>query len=205
MTYLDSFIFQPSNSQKGREISGRTASDPFEGAFFNSITGGDGFSKWKGVSRLDWADWPWSGFGLTWTLHYLDGYHEKITPNASVVAFDSRAEHWVKSTYFQDAQLYYELIFTPPVEAQPVAGYSKGGKEVIRSKEGKAVESAAAYAMPCWQTIFNNTKITVGVNDIFGADPPDMFGFEDGNSGGYPSSSYDNLGRFVYVELRKKF
>ncbi len=102
-------------------------------------------------------------------------------------------------------QASYSLIFTPPVEAQPVAGYSKGGKEVIASKEGKAVESAAAYSMPCWQTIFNNSTVTVGVTDIFGEDPPHMIGFEFGNSIGYPGSSYDNLGRFVYVRLVKKF
>ncbi len=186
-------------------MSGRTNSDPFEGAFFGQVTGGDGWVKWKGTSRIDWSDWPWKGIGLTWTVHYFDGFHEKFDNAANVAAFGDRQEHWVHGTWFQDAQLYYELIFTPPVEAAPVAGYSKGGKEVIRSKEGKAVESAAAYAMPCWQTIFNNTKITVGVNDIFGTDPPKQFGFENGNSTGIPSFQYDNLGRFVYVELKKKF
>ncbi len=205
VTYLDSFIFQPTNVSRAREVSGRTDSDPFEGAFFGSVTGGDAWVKWKGTSRLDWSDWPWKGIGLTWTVHYYDGFHEKFDSAANVAAFGDRQEHWVHGTWFQDAQLYYELIFTPPVEAAPVAGYSKGGKEVIRSKEGKAVESAAAYAMPCWQTIFNNTKITVGVNDIFGTDPPKQFGFENGNSSGIPSVVYDNLGRFVYVELKKKF
>jgi outer membrane receptor protein involved in Fe transport len=59
--------------------------------------------------------------------------------------------------------------------------------------------------MPCWQTILNNSTITVGVNNIFGEDPPPSIGFELGNSTGYPGSSYDNLGRFVYVRLIKKF
>ena len=31
------------------------------------------------------------------------------------------------------------------------------------------------------------------------------FGFELGNAVKYPGFSYDNLGRFVYVELKKKF
>jgi len=202
-TYLDSFIFQPSIQSRAREVSGRTNSDPFEGSFFGQTTGGDGWVKWKGTSRLDWSDWPWKGIGLTWTLHYFDGFHEKNNFAGS----GARLEHWVDGTYFQDVQLYYELVFTPPVEAAPVAGYSKGGKEVISSKEGKGkeVQSAAAYAMPCWQTIFNNTRITVGVNDIFGEDPPKQFGFENGNSTGYPGFQYDNLGRFLYVELKKKF
>jgi len=93
------------------------------------------------------------------------------------------------------------------VEAAPVPGYSKGGKEVITSKEGKEKEvpPAAVYSMPCWQTILNNSTITVGVNNIFGEDPPKSIGFEFGNSTGYPGSSYDNLGRFLYARLIKKF
>ena len=109
------------------------------------------------------------------------------------------------ATWFQDAQLAYELIFTPPVEQQPVAGYSKGEKQVVTDKEGKAIESAAAYSMPCWKNILNNTKVTLGVNNVFGQDPPKMIGFEFGNANNYPAFAYDNIGRFVYVELRKKF
>ena len=203
-TYLDSFIFQSTNKTRAREVSGRTNSDPFEGAFFGQVTGGDGWVKWKGISRLVWSDWPIKNLELVWTLHYFDGFKEKRLPAAA--ATDGIAsEHWVEQTFFQDAQLSYELIFTPPVETQPVAGYSKGGKEVIRSKDGKAVESTAAYSMPCWQTVLNNSKITVGVNDIWGEDPPKQFGIFHGNSTGYPGFQYDNLGRFVYVELKKKF
>src|SRR5204863_6023309 len=63
-----------------------------------------------------------------------------------------------------DLQLSYTLIFTPPVEAAPVPGYSKGGKEVV----GKEKETPPVpYAMPCWKNILNNTQLTVGVNNIF--------------------------------------
>ena len=86
-----------------------------------------------------------------------------------------------------------------------MAGYSKGGKEVVTSKDGKAVESTAAYTMPCWQTILNNSTITLGCNDVFGQDPPRQTGFFHGNANGYPGFEYDNIGRFVYVELKKKF
>jgi len=84
-----------------------------------------------------------------------------------------------------------------------VPGYSKGGKEVV-GKE-KEAPPTVAYAMPCWKTILNNTTITVGVNNIFGEDPPQSFGFELGNAIGYPGSLYDNLGRFWYVRMIKKF
>jgi hypothetical protein len=50
----------------------------------------------------------------------------------------------VHPTWFNDAQLSYTLIFTPPVEAAPVPGYPKGGKEVV-SKEKEA--PPVPYAM----------------------------------------------------------
>ena len=51
----------------------------------------------------------------------------------------------------------------------------------------------------------NNSTITVGCNNIFGEDPPQEFGFEFGNAFGIPGSTYDNIGRFVYARLTKKF
>jgi len=195
-TYLDSFIFQSTSQSLASEVSNRSVGG----------LGGEGFLKWKGISRLDWADWPWKGLDLIWTVHYLDGYHEHLFSGAPEPPNPGgNKDHWVHGTWFQDAQLSYLLLFTPPVETQPVAGYSKGSKEVVAGKDGKAVETAAAYSMPCWQTILNNSKITLGVNDIFGEDPPQEFGPGFGNSNGYPGFQYDNIGRFVYIELLKKF
>jgi hypothetical protein len=47
--------------------------------------------------------------------------------------------------------------------------------------------------------------LTVGVLDIFGEDPPTEVGFGFGNSTKYPGFNYDNLGRFVYGKITKKF
>ncbi len=52
---------------------------------------------------------------------------------------------------------------------------------------------------------YSKLLFTVGVNDIFGEDPPSEIGFEHGSALGYAGFLYDNLGRFVYVELRKRF
>jgi hypothetical protein len=59
--------------------------------------------------------------------------------------------------------------------------------------------------MPCWKTILNNSTITIGCNNIFGQDPPPMFGFFFANANNYPAFEYDNIGRFWYIELKKKF
>ena len=192
-TYLDSFIFQATIQSRGREVSGFT-SDPG--------TGGDGWLKWRGISRLDWA---WQGFDLITTARYLGGYKEKLLGHA---AAGFLKEHYVKATWYFDVQASYTIAFVAPIESQPVAGYSKDSKEVVRGKDGKAVETGqtASYSMPCWKSLLNNTTITVGCNDVFGQDPPDQLGaFAVSNANGFPGSLYDNLGRFVYVELTKKF
>jgi iron complex outermembrane receptor protein len=198
-TYLDDFVFAFPGATRAFHVAGRANDDFIEGFLFGQATGGDGWMRWRGVEILDWT---WKNWDLNWTVHYLGGFREEVF-NKAIDGFEKL--HFVNATWFNDASLSYSFIFTPPVESQPVAGYSKGGKEVMTNKEGKAIESTAAYSMPCWKTVLNNTTLTVGVNDIFGEDPPHKFGFEFGNSTGYPGFLYDNLGRFVYGKLTKKF
>jgi iron complex outermembrane receptor protein len=203
-TYLEDFMFAFKGDFRGWHVAGQANNDVIEGAFFGQVTGGDGWMRWRGTELLDWT---WKNWDLNWTIHYLDGYREEIfrkgLNHQPVDGFEKL--HYVNATWFNDASLSYSFIFAPPVESQPVAGYSKGGKEVIKSKEGKEIESTAAYSMPCWKTIMNNTTLTVGVLDIFGEDPPTQIGFENGNSTKYPGFDYDNLGRFVYGKITKKF
>ena len=130
----------------------------------------------------------------------LDGYDEQLFAEKFDGVFK---RHFVHPTNFVDAQLGYTLVFAQPVEEHPVAGYSKGGKEVKSAKDKEAVVEQTA--MPCWKTVFNNTTLSVGVQNIFDQEPPASFGFERGNSDAYPGSLYDNIGRFWYVRMIKKF
>src|SRR6266404_5321920 len=196
-TYLDSFKYQFPGSPTTREVAGRANNGPFEGSFFGDVTSGDAWVKWKGMTNLDWT---WHNIDLNATVHLFDGFWEEIFAKQFDGFFK---QHRVHPTWFTDLQASYTLIFTPPVEAAPVPGYSKGGKEVV-GKE-KEAPPTVAYSMPCWKTILNNSTITVGVNNIFGEDPPKEFGFEFGNAFGIPGSTYDNLGRFVYARMIKKF
>jgi iron complex outermembrane receptor protein len=198
-TYLEDFVFAFPGSKQAFHVAGRANNDFIEGAFFGQVTGGDGWMRWRGIENLDWT---WKNWDLNWTVHYLGGFREEIHAKQ----FDGFEKlHYVNATWFTDASLSYSFTFTTPVESQPVAGYSKGGEEVMTNKEGNAIESTAAYSMPCWKTVLNNTTLTVGVNDIFGEDPPSEFGFEFGDPNEYPGFLYDNLGRFVYARLIKKF
>ena len=199
-TYLEDFVFAFPGSKQAFHVAGRSNTDFIEGMFFGSPGGGDGWMRWRGIENLDWT---WKNWDLNWTVHYIGGFREEIF-NKKFDEFEKL--HYVKATWFTDASLSYSFIFTPPVESQPVAGYSKGGSEVVTNKEGKPMESTAAYSMPAWKTVLNNTTFTVGVNNIFGEDPPSAIGFESGNFlNKSPGFLYDNLGRFVYVRLIKKF
>ena len=142
---------------------------------------GDGYLKWRGVSRLDWA---WNGFDVIGTLRYLDGYREQVLSSADLGGTTPGKFHYVKHTWMLDVQGSYELTFVAPVGTQPVAGYSKDAKEVVRGKDGKAVETGqtANYSCRAGRPVLNNTKITVGCNNVFGQDPPDEIGFEFGNA-----------------------
>jgi len=197
VTYLDSFIFQFFGG-KAREVAARATYDWFD-SIFPTYGNTEGWFKWKGISRLDWT---WHNFDMNWTVHYTDGFWEEIYAKK----FDGHwKQHYVPHTWFFDAQTSYEITYTAPVETTPVPGYSKDSKAVEAAVSGGSPEQSVAYSMPCWKNLLNNTRITVGVNNIFGQRPPTAFGFELQNPINYPGSYYDNLGRFVYVQLTKKF
>ena len=186
-TYLNSFQFASAPGTQEFELRS-SPTDPF-GA-------DDAFLKWRGISRLDWA---WNGLDLIGSVRYTDGFHDR-KPNGSI--------HYVKQTWIFDAQASYDFTFVAPIEDQPVAGYAKDAKDMSMGKDGKVTESAVSqssnYGLPIWQRVLNGTTITVGCDNVFGQDPPKAYGF-GGNGTGYPGFIYDATGRFVYVQLTKKF
>ncbi len=183
-TYLDEFIFQgfrfgEFGLQSNGNQAGRT-SDPG--------TSNEGFYKWKGNSTLEWN---WNHIDVVGTVHYIDGFHE-FRP--------SLAPHYVKQTFFFDLLATYDFTGLIRVEEKPIAGYSKGPKDVSSGKNGPSPQTNNSL----WATLINGTSITVGVNNLFDQDPPHAFG-EGGNSVGYPGFTYDATGRFLYARLTKKF
>ena len=65
-------------------------------------------------------------------------------------------------------------------------------------------DTEAVYGYWTNNATVTNSTITIGCNNIFGQDPPKMFGIFFGNANNYPAFEYDNIGRFWYVELKKK-
>src|SRR6266496_1025373 len=191
-TYLDQFLFpQFIMSEFGPgpgNLAGRTT-DP--------ATSNEGWYKWKGTSSLDWT---WKGFDLVAIARYIDGFHEFLG--------DGVTQHWVHQTWFFDLQASYDFTSLLPVETNPVPGYSKGEKEVVRGKDGAPRETASAqtinYGRSVLDHLLRGTIITIGCSNVFDHDPPQAFG-EDGNGQNYPGFTYDSTGRFVYARLTKKF
>ena len=190
-TYLDEFLFPQFIFAEFGPTPGNLAGRTTDPGLSN-----EGWYKWKGNSSLDWA---WKGFDLVTIMHYIDGFHE-FGPNLQ--------RHYVHQTFFFDVQLSYDFTALLPVETQPVPGYSKGEKEVVRGKDGAPLETASAqtsnYSRSVLDHLLRGTIITIGCNDVFGQDPPPAFG-EGGNGSGYPGFTYDATGRFVYARLTKKF
>ena len=182
VTFLDSFQFAPVPSVPEKELRSSAS-------FFSND---EGFLKWKGNSRLDWA---WHGLDLAGTVHYLDGFHEHDVRGLI---------HYVKQTWFFDVQGSYEFEFAAPVETIPVPGYAKDARETASTKDGELTQSAAtqtaSYGLPAWKRVLNETTISLGCNNVFGHDPPDA-----NTTTNYADFLYDATGRFVFVSLTKKF
>lgn len=188
-SYLNSYKYKQTSMSRTVQLVGNST-----GGIDGSSN--DAFLRWRGIQRLDWA---WKGWDVIGTLRYTDGFHE-LKPFGN--------NHWVKQTWVIDGQASYDFTFVPPVENQPVAGYSKDATDMERGKDGKMVASALAqtanYGLPVWQRVLNGTTITIGCDNIFGQDPPAAYG-SGSNSTKYPGFLYDATGRFVYISLTKKF
>ena len=188
-TWLNSYKFQTEPGGKTSELAG-------VGVATVSSISNDGFLRWRGIQRLDWN---WNGFDVIGTLRYFDGFKE-------LTGFGRN--HYVSQTWMVDGQASYDFTFVPPVEQQPVAGYSKEGKDVSLDEKGRPIESATTqssnYGLPIWKRVLNGTTITLGCDNIFGQDPPRAYGF-GANPTFYPGFLYDATGRFVYLQLTKKF
>ncbi len=186
-TWLNSYQF--ANAPGASEVE-------FAASPLNPFAANDAFLKWRGVARLDYT---WNGLSVGSSLRYTDGFHDR-KPDGRI--------HYVSQTWVVDGQASYDFTFVPPVEAEPVAGYAKDAQDMTSGKDGRMTESAtsqtANYSLPIWKRVLNGTTITLGCDNIFGQDPPKAYGF-GGNSTGYPGFIYDATGRFVYVQLTKKF
>lgn len=185
VTYLYDFRFPEGETAFGLGLGDGN----LVGKTTNPGLSNEGYYEWRGQTRIDWA---WKGFDLVATVRYIDGFDE-LDPDLNPRSVDS--------TIRLDLQASYDFTALVPVEEKPVAGYSKDAKGNANTA---ASNQTTEYSSTVWARLLKGTVITVGCTNVFDDDPPFASG-EGGNAVGYPGSTYDATGRFVYVRLTKKF
>ena len=141
------------------------------------------------------------GFDTGVTMHFQGQYGDTQTVNT--LGFEPRK---VRESYTFDWTASYSFNFPAPAVEQPVAGYAKDGSKQLQTSDAKTKNvmpvSTASYSDCGWRSWLNGTTITLGLHNIFDADPPFGGGaFENG----FDEASGDARGRVWYVALKKRF
>ena len=175
LTYLNSFEVQRVEGGPTEQLAGVTT-DPGASQ--------EGYYRWRGTSRLDWA---WKGFDLIGTVRLTSGFIEQ-DPDLNTINVDRR--------WLFDIQASYDFGSLVTTTSDNSPSYSKGDKA--------NVSTSASSRMSFCDYFLKGTTLTVGCINLFDTDPPFASG-QGGNSVGYPGFTYDATGRFYYVRLTKKF
>jgi iron complex outermembrane receptor protein len=173
VTYLNSFEIQRVEGGPTEQLAGVTT-DPGQSQ--------EGYYRWRGTSRLDWA---WKGFDLIGTVRLTSGFIEQ-DPDLNTINVDRRWLFDIQASYD------FSTLVTESTESPN------------SSKDSKATTTSASSKLSFWDTMLKGTTFTVGCINLFDTDPPFASG-QGGNSVGYPGFTYDSTGRFYYVRLTKKF
>jgi iron complex outermembrane recepter protein len=137
-----------------------------------------------------------NGLDVGATVHWTSQYNDDI-----IEGFDRKVREWTTL----DLLASYTFNMPTPV-VQEVPGYSKDGGKNVKMKDGKEKNvmpvSTATYSECGWRAWLNGTTVTLGMQNVFDADPPFVAGAFENN---YDESLADVRGRFWYVGLKKRF
>jgi iron complex outermembrane receptor protein len=134
----------------------------------------------------------------------LTGSSKPQTPRSGPLPWRARkVREWV--TLDLIASYTFNL---PPPAASEVPGVAKDGGKNVTVKDGKeknVIPVPTAEYNPCgWRSWLNNTTLTLGMQNVFDADPPFVWA-GGGGENGYDESLATIKGRFWYVQLKKRF
>ncbi|MFN2476086.1 MAG: TonB-dependent receptor domain-containing protein [Chthoniobacterales bacterium] len=155
------------------------------------------------------GEWEWKGFDFIATGNYIGDYEDdpraifgndlagpqpgrggtQANPNLKL-------HHRVSDYETLDLQLAYE--FKKPEMQAAAAGYSKDAKDAKSAMSSVA----GADSSSIWQRLLWDTRLTVGVNNVFDRYPPTVLGAFNDN---YDTSNYSIRNRYYYVSIKKKF
>jgi outer membrane receptor protein involved in Fe transport len=158
------------------------------------------------------ADTWMQGLDVGAVVHYTGQYEDDNltltesskpqTPRSGPLPWRARK---VSAWTTLDLILNYTFNLPPPAAAE-VPGFAKDGGKNVTMKDGKeksVMPVSTAEYNPCgWHSWLNNITITLGMQNVFDADPPFVAG---SGENGYDESLATIKGRFWYAQLKKRF
>jgi outer membrane receptor protein involved in Fe transport len=190
-TWLSRFELQVNPDQKPFGIAGEFVPTGF--ALTSSLPRNRAFASLFYHGPHD--SWM-NGLDVGATVHWTSQYNDDI-----LEGFDRKIREWTTL----DLLASYTFNMPTPV-VQEVPGYSKDGGKNVKMKDGKEKNvmpvSTATYSECGWRAWLNGTTVTLGMQNVFDADPPFVAGAFENN---YDESLADVRGRFWYVGLKKRF
>jgi iron complex outermembrane recepter protein len=202
-TYLSRFELQITPDSHRFGLSGSyvflptlTGSLPHTRAFASAF--------WDGPAHT-WL----AGFNIGATVHYTGQYQDNNIELAAPKEFGGLGPNGarkVREWTTLDLIASYTFNLRAPLAQQEVAGYAKDGGKNVKMPDGKEKNvmpiSTASYGACGRRAWLNGTTITLGMQNVFDSDPPFLGG---GFGNGYDPSLADIKGRFLYVQLKKRF
>jgi len=150
------------------------------------------------------ADTWLAGFDIGATVHYTGQYQDNNMELATSAGGPGARK--VREWTTLDLIASYTFNLPAPVTQQEVAGFAKDGGKNVQMPDGKAKNvvsiSTAEYGACGWRAWLNGTTITLGMQNVFDSNPPFVGG---GFGNGYDPSLADVKGRFLYLQLTKRF
>jgi iron complex outermembrane receptor protein len=191
-TWLSRFELQVNPDQKRFGIAGEFVPSAF--ALTSSLPRNRAFASLFYHGPHD--SWM-NGLDVGGTVHWTSQYNDDI-----LEGFNRKVREWTTL----DLIASYTFNMPTPVAQQEVAGYSKDGGKNVKMKDGKDKNvmpvSTATYSECGWRAWLNGTTVTLGMQNVFDANPPFVAGAFENN---YDESLADVRGRFWYVGLKKRF
>ena len=190
-TWLSRFELQVNPNQKPFGIAGQFVPTGF--ALTSSLPRNRAFASLFYHGPHD--SWM-NGLDMGATVHWTGQYNDDL-----LEGFNRKVREWTTL----DLIASYTFNMPTPV-VQEVPGYSKDGGKNVKMKDGKEKNvmpvSTATYSECGWRAWVNGTTVTLGMQNVFDADPPFVAGAFENN---YDESLADVRGRFWYVGLKKRF
>lgn len=181
----------------------------FGGGFMGTAGGGNfSHNRWYASLFYDGPAGSWlGGFDAGVTVHYLGQYWDDKD-----FTFDNQNRK-VREWTTLDLLVNYTFDL-PSAHQDDVAGYAKDGAKSVSADDGKdkkVMPVSTAEYNPCgWRAWLNKTTITLGMNNVFDAEPPFVAaaptnGLAGPTVGGYDAIATNPKGRFWYIALKKNF